>query len=206
VLASSDDARELWLAERRTRTLTQFDTRIPALYREPVELPLPAYAWALGTGSAPASLFLTGRVGVGKTHTAWHAARQWLAHRADGDGPGVPVIQTWRSTAFFDALRPDAGNPRDVTKAAQECDLLYLDDLAAARVSPSGWTQERLYELFDERYVNQRPVLITCDVLPGQLSPVVGERVASRLAEMCAGGVHLMRGPDRRKQTEEAGE
>ncbi|MBQ1164392.1 WhiB family transcriptional regulator, partial [Streptomyces sp. A73] len=41
---------------------------------------------------------------------------------------------------------------RAVTKAAQTCGLLYLDDLAAARVSPSGWTQERLYEIFDERY------------------------------------------------------
>ncbi|MBQ1165382.1 ATP-binding protein, partial [Streptomyces sp. A73] len=73
-----------------------------------------------------------------------------------------------------------------------------LDDLAAARVSPSGWTQERLYEIFDERYTNQRPVHITCDVLPNQLADVVGDRVASRLAEMCRGGIHLMRGADRR--------
>ncbi|MBQ1164544.1 hypothetical protein KBZ21_41935, partial [Streptomyces sp. A73] len=42
----------------------------------------------------------------------------------------------------------------------------------AARVSPSGWTQERLYEIFDERYTNQRPVLITCDVLPNKLADV----------------------------------
>ncbi|MBQ1165814.1 hypothetical protein KBZ21_48330, partial [Streptomyces sp. A73] len=45
---------------------------------------------------------------------------------------------------------------------------------------------------------NQRPVLITCDVLPTKLADVVGDRVASRLAEMCRGGLHLMRGADRR--------
>ncbi|MBQ1164262.1 hypothetical protein KBZ21_40410, partial [Streptomyces sp. A73] len=42
------------------------------------------------------------------------------------------TVQTWRSTQLFDALRPEGDDPRAVTKAAQTCGLLYLDDLAAA--------------------------------------------------------------------------
>lgn len=190
---------ELWLRERRDTALAGFDNRTPAIYRQPINLIDLAAAWADGTG--PASLFLTGSIGVGKTHTAWQSARRWLARHYETGAArrGSPVIHTWRSTQLFDALRPEGDDPRGVTKAAQAADLLFVDDLAAARVSPSGWTQERLYEIFDERYINRRPVLITCDVLPNEISGVVGERVASRLAEMCRGGVHLMRGQDRRK-------
>lgn len=192
---------ELWLRERRDTALARFDDRIPALYRQHIDLPDIATQWAAGHG--PASLFLTGPIGVGKTHAAWQAARAWLSHHYQGAHRGSPTISAYRSTSLFDDLRPgpdgDGQGPRAFARQLQDVDLLFIDDLAAARVSPTGWTQERLYEIFDERYINRRPVLITCDVLPGQISGVVGERVASRLAEMCSGGVHLMRGQDRRQ-------
>jgi DNA replication protein DnaC len=41
-------------------------------------------------------------------------------------------------------------------------------------------------------------VIITCDVLPNELSEVAGPRVASRLAEMCGDSVVLLEGADRR--------
>ncbi|MFP8944747.1 DnaA ATPase domain-containing protein [Streptomyces fenghuangensis] len=190
---------EMWLQERLDAALARFDKHTPARYSQPVPLPDPARTWAEAGRDVEHSLFLTGPIGVGKTHTAWTTVRTWLAACFTGTYRGNPVIAIHRSTALFDALRPEGDNPRGVQKAAQEADLLFIDDLAAARVSPTGWTQERLYELFDERYVQRRPVLITCDVLPGDLGDIVGPRVASRLAEMCRGGVHLMEGPDRRK-------
>jgi DNA replication protein DnaC len=189
----------MWLEERRTTALDRFQTRIPALYGQPVDLPPLVDAWARAGWDTPGSLFLTGPIGVGKTHTAWTAITTWLAACLTGTYRGNPVIEIHRSTALFDALRPEAEAPRAVSRSAQEADLLFIDDLAAARVSPTGWTQERLYEIFDERYVQQRPVIITCDVLPNALSPVVGPRVASRLAEMCTGRVEFLAGDDRRK-------
>lgn len=188
-----------WLTDRRDDALARFDARIPPLYAEPVALPEPVAQWAAAGLEQAGSLFLTGAIGVGKTHAAWWAARAWLDACHTRPLRGTPVIRVWRSTALFDALRPEGDNPRGVAAACKTAALLVIDDLAAARVSPSGWTQEQLYELFDERYVQRRPVLITCDVLPKDLSPVVGPRVASRLAEMCRGGVHLMQGADRRK-------
>lgn len=190
-----------WLDERRDAAVDAFQARIPAIYQDEITLHPDAAQWADGGHDAPASLFLTGPIGVGKTHTAWQAARRWLARRFEGDYRGTPIIQTWRSTALFDALRPDGqgGSPQELIRSLQRADLLLVDDLAAARVSPSGWTQERLYEIFDERYINRRPVLITCDVLPNAISHVVGDRVSSRLAEMCRGGVLLLAGADRRR-------
>lgn len=201
MLSTSPDLspRQTWQAERRAAVLARFDARIPPRYRRAIELPAPVQEWATAGPAAGAGLFLTGAIGVGKTHTAWMAARTWLAAAVDATDRGTPVVTWWRSTALFDALRPEGDNPRGVTADCQTAGLLVLDDLAAARVSPSGWTQERLYELFDERYTQQRPVLITSDVLPIDLGPVVGPRVSSRLAEMCAGGVHRMQGEDRRR-------
>lgn len=198
--SSDDQTPRTWLEERRTEALARFSARVPALYAAPVALPAAVARWAGAGWDTPGSLFLTGPIGVGKTHTAWTAAAAWLAACFTGRYRSNPVIAMHRSTALFDALRPDGDNPRAVTKAAQEADLLFIDDLAAARVSPTGWTQEQLYEIFDERYTKRRPTLITCDVMPGDLGPAVGPRVASRLAEMCAGRVEFISGPDRRKQ------
>ncbi|MGW6946136.1 DnaA ATPase domain-containing protein [Streptomyces xanthophaeus] len=200
---SGDDENpmESWIDERRTETLAAYDEKIPSIYRRPIDLHHTAKAWADGGPKAPLSLFLTGSIGVGKTHTAWQSSRRWISRQFQGTYRGNPIVQAWRSTQLFDALRADSGGgiPKVLMHLLQTADLLYIDDLAAARVSPTGWTQERLYEIFDERYINNLPVLITCDVTPDKISHIVGDRVCSRLAEMCRDGVVLLTGADRRK-------
>jgi DNA replication protein DnaC len=199
--ASADELspRETVLLERQSVALNRFDEETPDIYRKPIELPQAVTDWIAGWGGR--SLFLTGAIGVGKTHTAWKTCRRWLeAQYAPGQPwQGMPVVKTYRSTALFDALRPDApeGEGRALSKKLQNVDLLFIDDLAAAR--PSTWTQERLFEIFDERYIRRRPVIITCDVLPKALSEVTGPRVASRLTEMCGDSVVRLTGPDRRQ-------
>ncbi|MET9521474.1 DnaA ATPase domain-containing protein [Streptomyces coeruleorubidus] len=199
--ASPDELspRESVLVERRSIALNRFDEDTPDIYRRPIELPQQVADWIAGWGGR--SLFLTGAIGVGKTHTAWKTCRRWLEAQYGPGQPwqGTPIIKTYRSTALFDALRPDApdGEGRALVKKLQQVELLFIDDLAAAR--PSTWTQERLFEIFDERYIRRRPVIITCDVLPNALSEVTGPRVASRLAEMCGDSIVLLEGPDRRQ-------
>ncbi|KOU30184.1 hypothetical protein ADK53_28605 [Streptomyces sp. WM6373] len=193
------DPRDSVRRERREDAVAGFLKQTPVIYQHDIDLHPKAAAWAAREATAPVSLFLTGAIGVGKTHTAWQATRGWIGEYIATTGR-QPSVETWRSTALFDALRPDSRDydGRVLTAQLQRADLLYIDDLAAARVSPGGWTQERLYELFDERYINRRPVLITCDVLPSQTEHIVGERVQSRLREMFRGGVALLEGNDRR--------
>jgi DNA replication protein DnaC len=199
--SSADDIslRDLWLMERGEYALERFDERTPLIYRQPIDLPDDVHQWIAGWGGS--SLFLTGPIGVGKTHTAWRTCRRWLEAWYAPSRPwsGGPDIRTYRSTSLFDALRPDGPDEirRTLVTELQKCDLLFIDDLAAAKASP--WTQERLFEIFDERYINRRPVIITCDVLPAELSEVTGPRVSSRLAEMCGDSVILLEGDDRRK-------
>ena len=191
--------RETVLLERQSIAINRFDEETPDIYRKPIDLPQQVLDWLAGWGGR--SLFLTGPIGVGKTHTAWKTCRRWLElqYGPTQDWQGTPIIKAYRSTALFDALRPDApeGEGRALVKKLQQVDLLFVDDLAAAR--PSTWTQERLFEIFDERYIRRRPVLITCDVLPNALSEVTGPRVASRLAEMCGTSIVLLEGRDRRQ-------
>ncbi|MBB4984972.1 DnaA ATPase domain-containing protein [Streptomyces nymphaeiformis] len=196
---SDDDDRDSVRTERREAAVSAFLQATPVIYRRDVAIHPRAAEWATQADTAPVCLFLTGAIGIGKTHTAWQATRQWLGTHITRTGR-KPRIETWRSTALFDALRPDNHDwdVRTLTRQLQEADLLYIDDLAAARVSPTGWTQERLYEIFDERYINRRPCLITCDVLPGATANIVGDRVQSRLREMFRGGVLLLEGADRR--------
>jgi DNA replication protein DnaC len=196
--SSDPTARQSWIAERRDAAVATFTAKIPGIYQAPIELEPEVAKWAAGQADCP-SLFLTGPIGVGKTHSAWQATRQWVHARFGADYRGTPVVEIFRSTALFDALRPDAheNSGRALVRHLQRVDLLFIDDLAAAR--SSAWTQERLYEIFDERYINRRPVIITCDVLPQALAEVVGDRVRSRLAEMCRGGVVLLQGADRRR-------
>lgn len=191
--------RESWLQERSLFALENFDERTPLIYRKPIDLPDDVQKWIAGWGGR--SLFLTGPIGVGKTHTAWRTCRRWLEAWYAPTWPwtsGGPDLRIYRSTALFDALRPDGPDEvrRTLVKELQECSLLFIDDLAAAKASV--WTQERLFEIFDERYINRRPVIITCDVLPNALSDVTGPRVASRLAEMCGNSIVLIDGADRR--------
>jgi len=202
VHSNSDDLtpQQHWLQERLSDALARFDDRTPLIYRKPIDIERSATDWIGGWGGT--SLFLAGPIGVGKTHTAWQVCRRWLqaAYAPGRHWQGSPVIKTFRSTTLLDVLRPDGPDDerRTLVRELQKADLVFVDDLAAAKASP--WTQERLYEIFDERYINRRPVIVTCDVLPNALSDVTGPRVASRLAEMCRGSVLLMDGADRRKQ------
>lgn len=191
-----DELYELWHRERAAAALARIDAATPARYRQPVPIPATALQWA-NKGRAAESLALVGPMGRGKTHLAWQAAKTWasavLANPAERH---LPAVVAWRATELFDALRPDAAaNPYKVLDAAKTAGLLILDDVAAAK--PSAWTQERLYELIDERYVEQRPLLLTADVPPTALGDWVGPRVASRLTEMCA--VQVLDGPDHRR-------
>jgi len=193
------DLHKEWLQQRTYGALTRFHDTTPLIYRKTIDVPKEVTEWVAGWGGS--SLFLTGAIGVGKTHTAWETCRRWLKafYGPDRSWNGAASIYTYRSTALFDALRPDGPDDvrRTLIKTLQTADLVYIDDLAAAKVTE--WTQERLFEIFDERYINRRPVIVTSDVLPPELGPVTGPRVASRLGEMCGSSVVLMEGDDRRR-------
>lgn len=141
------------------------------------------------------SLLLIGTVGVGKTWNAWGAVRALSESGA---------MCRWRflyAAEWFRNLEPSSGRDTaaEFTRAA-EADLLVLDDIGACKTSPAR--EEALTLLVSMRNDWRRPTLFTTNcgaekAAPG-LSHYVGDRVASRLAEMCA--PVLMTGPDLRRE------
>lgn len=87
-------------------------------------------------------------------------------------------------------------------------DLLYIDDLGSER--HTDWVVEQLYAVVNERYENQRPMLITSnakgDADKGQkeLEEQIGRRTVSRLIEICETPLPLF-GDDHRYRTRVAG-
>ncbi|WP_370410883.1 ATP-binding protein [Streptomyces fradiae] len=123
------------------------------------------------------SLLMAGVVGAGKTHQAYGAVRQLVQ-----SGVGV----RWRATTAADLyadLRPRPGADSERALAAvSRCPLLIIDDLGAAKASE--WVEEVTYRLINRRYNYELPTLITTNLAIRDLRAHLGDRVASRLAQM----------------------
>ena len=164
----------------------QFDTfEVNAQNRVAVEA---ARAFA---GADPVAGWLTlgGTVGNGKTHLA-AAITNTLLER------GVPVmlcavpalLDEWRAT-----FAPQSGVAfDDHFEAIRSSEVLVLDDLGAE--SATAWAQDKLYQLFDHRYVHRLPTVITTNARWMDIP----ERIRSRLSDSELGRVVVNAAPDYR--------
>lgn len=178
---------------------------IPPRFREPIEIPEEIRAW-VSLGNKAQGLYLAGQVGTGKTHAAWMALGSWcLATGVTPCGEGYsdwterrtrPSVIFSRLTDLLDDFRPGDDSVQRV-RDCQSARLLVIDDLGAEKASE--WTQERLYSVVDHRYANCMPLIVTGNLPPAKLAEQTGDRVASRLAEMCRDHVVPMTGTDRRR-------
>ncbi|MFG2719697.1 ATP-binding protein [Streptomyces sp. NPDC048416] len=174
---------------RRYRDALADHTQVSAWVEEIVAAGRPGPGGAPGIAYGP-SLLIAGPTGTGKTYQAYGAVRSLL-------GAGVRLRWEAITTAELHAtLRPRHGH--DGERRFQELSrspLLLLDDLGAAKASE--WTEELTYRLIDHRYVHELPTLITTNLPIADLRTAVGDRVASRLAEM----THrvILGGSDRRR-------
>lgn len=167
-------------------------------------------------------LYIHGPVGTGKTYIAYaikHYLENGEAHigsaggsgasggNAGGGGGGtVPAkprrLQFYNATELladirhdFDATDPYA-KKHVADRILESRNLLIIDDLGAEK--PSEWVAETLYRIINHRYENELPVVITSNLSLDQLAQRLGDRTASRLAELC--NVVELTGRDRRLQ------
>lgn len=134
------------------------------------------------------SLFLLGPTGTGKTYEA-HGALRLLA----ASGVLGSVVVTSAPDMYADC-RPSGGGTEAFNRYAN-ARVLFLDDIGAAK--PTEWVEETTYRLINHRYESLLPTLFTSNVQKAGLTAAVGERVMSRLLEMCERVV--MDGEDRRR-------
>lgn len=143
-------------------------------------------------------LLLTGSVGTGKTHLAVAVLRALLQQGIQGRFYSYDqLLKEIQSTYQQDGGRTEL----DLLLPAFESEVLVLDDLGTVR--PSDWVFNTVTLVLNQRYNQGRTTILTTNhalertpLLDNSLSARVGERVVSRLREMCK--IIVMDGPDYR--------
>ncbi|MFE6737559.1 ATP-binding protein [Streptomyces tubercidicus] len=193
---------QAWRHEARASyALNRWRAATPPRFQD-AQATIPAVAaWADTTLAQPGSagaLLLTGLTGTGKTHEAYGALRRIAA-----GGPDRYELVAMNSADMYGHLRPtqQVGATEDRLRRLSQVQYLLLDDLGTTKVSE--WTEEITYRLINHRYNHCLPTIITSN-LPARdasgpdLTDFVGDRVASRLAEMVTTLVPMV-GVDRRR-------
>jgi DNA replication protein DnaC len=178
-------------AERQEQALEFFATRVPKRYAS--ALPdATASAWANAVAhnaDDTRSLLIVGPTGTGKTHYAYSVLRAVA-------GTGSTAWLALTAADMYAQLRPRTGRDSEAEfESIAKTSVLFVDDLGAAKLTE--WTEEITYRLINHRYEQCLPGIFTSNVPPTQLRDALGERVASRLVEMCERVV--LKGDDRRK-------
>lgn len=119
-------------------------------------------------------LYLHGAVGVGKTHLAVASALEIRERNGSVLFAVVPDLLDHLRTTFD----PSQGVAYDDRfNAIRGAFLLVLDDLGTENTTP--WAREKLYQIFNHRYVERLPTIITSN----QDHRHVDERILSRLLD-----------------------
>lgn len=122
-------------------------------------------------------LFLTGGTGTGKTYTL-HAVRKVL----NGWGSATDV-ENWIELLFELREKISKGYLRDTLKAITDKEYIFIDDLGAEK--QTEWSQEMLYLIVNRAYEDGKKLFIATNLSIEQFTEKYGERIASRLFEMC---------------------
>lgn len=169
------------------------DKRFPPRFRRAVADDLQVLQWVDQMHTDPheaPSLFLLGITGVGKTWQAYGALRAALMQ---------PRGLSWKAITSADlvaSMRPRANvDTEALLEKYRQADVLLVDDLGAMKTSE--WVEEVMYRLINGRYENMKPTIFTSNLVPAELKNALGDRVGSRLTEMCT--TVVLTGVDRRR-------
>lgn len=128
-------------------------------------------------------LFLHGTPGGGKSHLAFALAKRCIEQ-------GLRVFASeWtdllhRLRDTFDRPGESAG---DIHRRIERADVVLIDDMATGKATE--WAVEQAWAIVQARYQGERPLVLTSNYALGELGQRIGgidgQRIASRLAEMC---------------------
>lgn len=100
-------------------------------------------------------IYICGVQGAGKTWMACRIAKGWLS-RGLGDARFVSSVKL---LSEIGSTYGGNGSEDAVLAKYSFCDLLIVDDLG--KEVPSQWSLSKLFEIFDSRYANNRPTIVT---------------------------------------------
>jgi len=149
---------------------------------------------ALNARETRRGAYIHGSVGSGKTHVAYAIAEHLGQNFVD-------YVAFWNTTELFAEMKKDFDKRRahyeyetTIDRLLELKSTLFLDDIGAEK--PSEWVMEQLYLLVNRRYERGYITFFTSNLTISELSEKLGDRTASRIAEMCE--IYSLTGADRR--------
>jgi DNA replication protein DnaC len=126
-------------------------------------------------------LWLSGDTGTGKTTLAMLVSKEALNRGHSVAIYSLPKLLA-RIRRTYDG-EPDGDSYSTFFQRLTAVDLLHVDDFGAER--RSDWVLEQLYALVNERYEDERSVMLTTNLTVDKLEDQIGARTVSRLTETC---------------------
>lgn len=136
-------------------------------------------------------VFLSAPGGAGKTHLACAALKVCLSR-----GKSVRFYQAVDLAEYLRSLcfDPSEISEQQAIERLAKVEVLFLDDLGAGKIT--DYARDALYRIIDRRYRAELPVFVTSNLDFDRLAKKIDDRVASRLAAMCEGGIVRYRDED----------
>lgn len=120
-------------------------------------------------------LVFFGPYGCGKTHLAAAIGN----YQASISVPPLMVVVPDLLDHLRASFSPQSGTSLDKRfEEIRSTYLLILDDLGTQSATP--WAREKLYQLFNYRYIAELPTVITTSLAPGELDPRLLARISDR--------------------------
>lgn len=126
-------------------------------------------------------IWLMGDTGTGKTSLAMLVSKEALKRDRTVAIYSLPKLFA-RIRATYDA-GPAAASYTDFFESLCAVDLLHLEDLGTEK--RTEWVLEQLYALINERYEREKSIMVTTNFDQGELEEQLGDRILSRLVEIC---------------------
>lgn len=179
----------------RRMTFESYDPAMPSPCPEGAQTQRPGAEEARNAAQSFAAnpdgwLYIEGSYGTGKTHLL--AAISWtLIERQIGALYIVVPDLLTRLRETFDARAEESLASR--MERIRDADVLLLDDLGAEK--GSTWATEQLFNLVNDRYLSEAPMVVSSNLAP----EAIGGRLGSRLADLDLVTHVTVEGPDYRQ-------
>ena len=160
-------------------TFENFNSKIAGTAKEIAE----EYASTFSRETTRGLMFY-GKAGSGKTHLAVAIARHIIeAKQIQVRFTRVVDLLSEIRKTFDENENYRTENESDLIKKYIAVPLLVIDDLGSEKTS--DWVRQFLYQIIDERWIEQKPIIVTSNLKPKELEARFEERIASRVAALC---------------------